>query len=413
MDRGKTFQRVDMPFKFGGNESGRGNGERLAVDPNDGDILYLGTRKNGLWKSVDAGASWRPVQSFPDVTEPPATKPEDNPWVAAAKRGAGLVFVIFDPGSGHKGAASSVIYVGASLMGRDSLFRSIDGGKSWKGVPGQPIKYRPHRAALASDGNLYITYGTVPGPWRMTDGAVWKLNTKSGGWTDITPEKPEAGERGFGYVGISVDAHNLNVLIASSFDRVHSGRGNDDLFRSTDGGKNWKPVFSGSAGGTFDYALAPYVEATPIHWMFDSQIDPANSDHAMFTTGYGGWETFNLSAMDAGKPTTWSVMSKGIEETVALDLLSPAKGAQLISAIGDYAGFVHWDLDQPAPEGSFHPPYFGNTNGLAAAEGKPEIIVRVGVASGIIPAPTSATRRMKGRPGSRRPCRSRIANLGT
>ena len=32
-DRGKTFERTDMPFKFGGNENGRGNGERLAVDP--------------------------------------------------------------------------------------------------------------------------------------------------------------------------------------------------------------------------------------------------------------------------------------------------------------------------------------------------------------------------------------------
>ena len=40
-DRGRTFQRTNVPFKFGGNETGRGNGERLAVDPNDGNILYL------------------------------------------------------------------------------------------------------------------------------------------------------------------------------------------------------------------------------------------------------------------------------------------------------------------------------------------------------------------------------------
>src|SRR5664279_4181950 len=40
-DRGKTFQRTNVPIKFGGNENGRGNGERMAVDPNDGNILYL------------------------------------------------------------------------------------------------------------------------------------------------------------------------------------------------------------------------------------------------------------------------------------------------------------------------------------------------------------------------------------
>jgi photosystem II stability/assembly factor-like uncharacterized protein len=379
-DGGKTFRRTDVPFKFGGNENGRGNGERLAVDPNDGNVLVLGTRTHGLWKSSDAGATWKRVRSFPDITEPPDPAPDPNPWIAASKRGAGLVFVIFDPRSGRKGKASTVIYAGASLIGRDNLFRSRDGGKTWKAVPGQPTQYRPHRAVLASDGNLYISYGTLPGPWRMTDGAVWKLNTKNGEWTEVTPEKPEKGDKGFGYVGVSVDAHHPEVLLASTFDRWNSGRGNDDLFRSTDGGKTWKPVFGG--GGKLDYALAPYVEATPIHWMFDVEIDPANPDHAMFTTGYGGWETFNLSAVDSGKPTMWSVMSTGIEETVALDLLSPPKGAHLISAVGDYAGCVHWDLDRPAPEGGFHPPYFGNTTGVACAENKPEVIVRVGRASG-------------------------------
>ena len=54
-DSGHTFQRTDVPFKFGGNEDGRGNGERLVVDPHDGRILYLGTRHDGLWRSQDYG----------------------------------------------------------------------------------------------------------------------------------------------------------------------------------------------------------------------------------------------------------------------------------------------------------------------------------------------------------------------
>ena len=32
-DRGKTWQVTPMPFKMGGNENGRSNGERLAIDP--------------------------------------------------------------------------------------------------------------------------------------------------------------------------------------------------------------------------------------------------------------------------------------------------------------------------------------------------------------------------------------------
>jgi hypothetical protein len=156
-----------------------------------------------------------------------------------------------------------------------------------------------------------------------------------------------------------VDAHHPKTVIASTYYRP----GGEEIFRSLDGGKTWKGIFA--SGGTYDFSLAPYVAKTPIHWLFDVEIDPANPDHAIFTTGYGGYETFNLTAMDSGKPTKWSVMSTGIEETVALDLLSPPKGAHLITAIGDYGGFVHWDLDKPAPEGSSIPPRFGNTTGLA------------------------------------------------
>ena len=370
-DRGKTFQHTNVPFKFGGNENGRGHGERLGVDPNSGNILYLGTRHDGLWKSADRAATWSKVESFPDVSEaPPAEGSQQG-------QGSGIVFVVFDPRSGVKGKVSSTIYVGVSLLGRDNLFRSKDAGKTWQPVPGAPTEYRPARAALASDGTLYISYVTGPNPYRPTDGGIWKLDTASGAWTDITPDRPDAtNNKAFGYGGVSVDAHHPKTLIASTYYRP----GGDDVFRSIDGGKTWKGVFA--SGGTYDFSLAPYVAKTPIHWLFDVEIDPANPDHAIFVTGYGGYETFNLTAIDSGKPTKWSVMSTGIEETVALDLLSPPKGAHLITAIGDYGGFVHWNLDKPAPEGSSAPPRFGNTTGLAGAENSPDIIVRVGRAAG-------------------------------
>jgi len=369
-DRGKTFQHTDVPFKFGGNENGRGHGERLAVDPNAGSILYLGTRHDGLWKSVDRAVTWSKVENFPDVTETPAAAGSQQ------GQGSGIVFVVFDPRSGVKGKPSSTIYVGVSLLGRDNLFRSKDAGKTWQPVPDAPTQYRPARAALASDGALYISYVTGPNPYRPTDGGIWKLDAASGSWTDLTPDRPDAANnKAFGYGGVSVDAHHPKTLIASTYYRP----GGEEIFRSIDGGKTWKGIFA--SGGTYDFSLAPYVAKTPIHWLFDVEIDPANSDHAIFTTGYGGYETFNLTAMDSGKPTKWSVMSTGIEETVALDLLSPPKGAHLITAIGDYGGFVHSDLDKPAPEGSSSPPRFGNTTGVAGAETSPDMIVRVGKAA--------------------------------
>ncbi|MBV5315230.1 MAG: exo-alpha-sialidase [Prolixibacteraceae bacterium] len=380
-DRGKTFVLTDVPFKMGGNEDGRGNGERMSVDPNDGRILYLGTRHAGLWKSTDGSVTWNKVESFPDVTENAPANMRDQDSIMRWRRmnqGSGVIFTLFDPQSGQARKGSSTIYVGVSLMNHNNLFRSTDGGKTWQPLPNQPLQYRPTHAVLASNGNLFVTYGNSPGPSRMVDGGVWKLNTKTDEWTEITPDKPDPKSRAFGYAAVSVDTHNPDVLIVSSFNRYGIEKG-DEIFRSLDGGKSWNKVFAG--GGTFDYTLAPYVKRTGVHWMFDIEIDPANPDHALFTTGYGGHETFNLSDMDEGKPIKWSIMSTGIEETVALELLSPGKGAPLITAIGDYGGFVHWDLDKSVAEGNFDNPHFGNTNGIACAAKNPEIIVRVGRAT--------------------------------
>jgi len=373
-DQGRTFQRTNVPIKFGGNENGRGNGERMMVDPNDGHVLFLGTRHAGLWKSVDGAATWKKVETFPaDVLKRSDEEAKLPFWIGGGR--SSISFVVFDPASGSKAKASRTLYAGVSVMGKPGLYRSLDGGETWAAVPGQPTAYRPNHAVLAQDGNLYITYGTDPGPMAMEDGALWKLNTKTGAWTDLTPDKPGHGRK-FGYAAVSVDAHNPQVLIVSSFYRPQTGLSGDDIFRSIDGGKTWKTVFG--SGGQYDYTLAPYVQRTGIHWLFDIEIDPANPDHAMFTTGYGGWETFNLTEMDKGKPTTWSVMSTGIEETVALALCSPTKGAPVVTAIGDYSGNVHWDLDKPEPNGSPLHPFLRNTSDVVAAEKNPEVMVRVG-----------------------------------
>ncbi|HVZ85891.1 MAG TPA: exo-alpha-sialidase [Polyangia bacterium] len=369
-DRGRTFARTNVPIKFGGNEAGRGNGERMAVDPNDGRVLFPGTRHAGLWKSTDGAVTWNRVTTFPaDVLQLPPEEAKLPAWSGGGR--SSIVFVVFDPSSGAQGTPTRTIYAGVSVMGRPGLLRSDDGGVSWKPVAGQPTKYRPNHAVLAADGNLFISYGTDPGPMPMVDGAIWKLDTHAGRWTDITPDKPTA-DRKFGYGAVAVDAHDPKALIASSFYRPKG----EEVFRTTDGGASWKPVFAG--GGVYDYAKAPYVKDTDIHWLFDIEIDPSNRDHALFTTGYGGWETHDLTNVDKGRPTHWTVMSPGIEETVALALYSPTKGAPLVTAIGDYSGFVHRDLDKPAPDGNPKPPFLGNTKDVGGAERNPTVMVRVG-----------------------------------
>ena len=357
-NQGRTWQRTEVPFKMGGNEPGRFNGERLVVNPKDDRILFFGSRRDGLWKSPDRGATWSQVTAFPTIEEPKLAS--SRRWFGA--RPVGIVCVLYD---------GATIYAAVSTLGTN-LFRSADGGDSWQPVPNQPIGLRPNHIVRASDGTLYLSYGKQPGPEFMSDGAVWKFDPRNDKWSDITPVKPADDGQPFGYGAVAVDANNPQVLLATTFCHWHP---HDEVFRSTNGGASWKPLL---ATARFDHSIAPYTTERTPHWMGSVVINPSNSNEAWFTTGYGLWCCTNLTAADAGGRTDWIFADQGLEETVPLALISPPKGAHLLSGVGDIDGFRHDDLDASPAQGSFSGPRFGNTESLAFAAQKPSLIVRTG-----------------------------------
>ncbi|HUJ09234.1 MAG TPA: cellulase [Verrucomicrobiae bacterium] len=375
-DRGRTWQVTEVPFKMGGNEPGRFNGERLAVDPHDGRILFFGSRHDGLWKSADRGATWSPLYKFPKIDTTELPPPE---LMANARRfrfrwtppEIGIVFVQFDPHSGVAGKPTPTIYAGVSTT-QTNFFRSNDGGMNWQPVPQQPLGLRPNHAVLSSDGIMYLTYGKEAGPTAMTDGAVWKFNTHRNTWTNITPLKSPDDNQPFGYGAVTVDTKHPATVVVTTFGRWHP---HDEIFRSTNGGASWTALLQNA---TWDYSSAPYTKSRVPHWMGSVQVDPFASNHILFTTGYGIWGCQNLTEADAGKPTAWTFCDDGLEETVPLALISPPEGAHLLSGLGDIDGFRHDNFDQSPPQGTFAGAHFGNTEDLAFAANMPSTIVRTG-----------------------------------
>ena len=377
-DYGKTFRRVDVPILMGGNEGGRANGERMMVDPKNSDVIYFGTRLNGLWMSTNRGADWHQVKSFPELTE--TFDPNDRGgWMGI--NGSGIDCVVFAPDAklDKDKDATQTIYVTCSQKEGDNLFVSKDGGMTWTAVAKQPTGLRPTHMILSADGQLYITYADTPGPSTMHDGAVWKYDTRKGKWQDVTPLRVGAdGKAGFGYAAVSVDPRNANhVLVTTHCLWGKGGNHGDEIFRSMDAGKTWLPIYK--HGYEDDNSLAPYTKVAPLHWMLDIEIDPFNSEHAIFTTGFGGWETFNLSDVEKeGGKVKWSIMSTGIEETVPLELYCPPSGAHLLTGVGDYGGFTYYDVTKPVETGANNKPNFGNTDGVCGAWHKPELMLRCG-----------------------------------
>lgn len=361
-DQGRTWVRTDMPFKLGGNEDGRSMGERLAVDPNDDRILYFGSRRNGLWRSDDFGAAWKPVDSFP---------------IRGAGSGKAIAFVVFDARGGSRNSATSVAYIGVGSAD-DNLFATKDGGKTWQAVTGAPKGLWPHHGVLTSGGSLILTYGRGPGPNGVTDGSVWKYDTAGGVWTDITPAPPNKnGEGPFGYAGLAVDARRPDAIMVSTMDRWSAG---DTLYRTTDGGKTWKDL---KPGAVRDSSLSPFLNwgkptADLGHWIGALALDPFRSGHVLYGTGATMWGSDDADGIDGGKPTHWTVRAQGIEETAVMDLISPPAGAHLLSALGDIGGFRHDDLTVSPRSGMRTNPTFNTTTGMDFAERAPEIVARVG-----------------------------------
>ena len=119
-----------------------------------------------------------------------------------------------------------------------------------------------------------------------------------------------------------------------------------------------------------DAAGVPWLKGHAIHWAGSVEFDPQDPRAVWVTSGNGVFRTADVDAV----PTTWTFTVDGLEETVPLGLVSRA-GYPLVSAIGDYDGFVH---DDPARHGRIHEPQIGTTTGLAAAGGRPLSMARLG-----------------------------------
>ncbi|WP_223192221.1 glycoside hydrolase [Paenibacillus sedimenti] len=385
-DKGQTWQRTPLPFKLGGNMPGRSMGERLVIDPNDNRILYLGTRSgNGLWKSTDYGVTWNKVESFTAK----GSVSEDF-----FKDPLGIVWVTFDPSTGSKGHATQTIYAGVAER-ENSIYKSTDGGQTWAPVPNQPNQgFLPHHGKLASNGILYVTYTHDVGPFNGGQGSVWKLDTKTGVWTDISPTG--AGDTSNPYGGLAIDARNPNTLMVATMNKWWP---DENIYRSMDGGATWKPFTTYDSSVrtdqyTIDYSLAPWLDwgvkkQTPeispkLGWMIGSlEIDPFNSDRMLYGTGATLYGADNVTAFDNGGKINIKVYANGIEETAVLGVVSPPSGAQLLSAMGDIGGFRHEDLGK-APN-MITNPYIGTSTDLDYAELNPNLVVRVGNASNADP----------------------------
>jgi xyloglucan-specific exo-beta-1,4-glucanase len=376
-DKGKTWQTTVLPFKNGGNMPGRGMGERLAVDPrNNRNVYFAAEGGNGLWRSTDYGATWGKVTAFPNAGNYVQDPNDTNGYL---NQNQGLTWVTFDP-------ATPAVYVGVADKA-NPVYRSTDGGTTWQRVAGQPTGYLAHKGVVQGK-YLFISTSDTGGPYDGGAGQVYRLDTQTGTWTDITPNKIDGY---YGYSGLTVDNQKPGTLMVAT---QISWWPDTIFFRSTDYGATWTRIWdftsypSVDKRYTMDISANPWLdfnnnpqppESTPkLGWMNESlAIDPFNSDRLFYGTGATVYHTTQLTNWDRNATFTIKPAAKGLEETAVLDLASPPTGAPLVSALGDIGGFFHASLDT-VPANFHDTPSLGSNTSLDFAELTPTVFARVG-----------------------------------
>ena len=350
-DYGSTFTRTELPdFRVDGNGMGRGNGERLAVDPKNSDIVYAGFMSSGgMIKSTDGGATY----TILDLGTDTLTSNQN-----------GICSIVIDPNSGDDSSCST-IYAAISRKGDYNIYKSTDAGATWAPVEDAPQGLMVQRMKYNGDGKIVITYADAEGPWNnnRSSGGIRMLNMADDTFTDITPKKQAYGD-------VVIDPNNPDRMAACS-ENIYvpqpTGAFGDEFYTTTDGGKTWTLL---NDTMTFNANGVDWLSTTSMHWCSSMAIDPNNTDRIMVVSGNGIYACDNI--WDAAPE--FYFFAKGVEETVPFELVS-IPGGELVTVIGDYDGFSQ---ESAEVYGKVHSSIAGSMTGVAVAAANTDVWVKCG-----------------------------------
>jgi photosystem II stability/assembly factor-like uncharacterized protein len=206
------------------------------ADDNGKRTIYIGAASGGVWKSEDAGATWRPI------FEHEATASIGD--VAVAPSDHNIVWV----GTGEDN------FFRAGIAGT-GIYKSVDAGKTWRqmglndsGTIGRILVHptNPNIVYVAAQGHEW-TPNEMRGVYKTTDGGRT--------WVKSFYRSPNTGA-----VDLAMDPSDPNTLYAAmnqrmrrkwTDPRVEPGNDEGGIWKTTDAGKTWTAANDGLTSAQF------------------------------------------------------------------------------------------------------------------------------------------------------------------
>ena len=244
--------------------------------PTDPMIIYAGSAGGGVWKSNDAGTTFYPI--FDDHAQ-------------------SIGAVELDPND-----PNNTIYVGTgepwprnSVSVGDGLYKSTDGGNNWKKI-GLENSERIANIIVNPKNSNEIFVAVLGALWSdSNERGVYKSSDGGVTWENILYLNESTG-----CADLAMDPSNPNILYASMWEfrrtgwSFNSGGDNSALYKSTDGGKNWKKIHNGFPEGKLGRLAIGVAKSNPntLYTVIESE---KNEDKGLYKSVDGGenWKQMN------------------------------------------------------------------------------------------------------------------------
>jgi photosystem II stability/assembly factor-like uncharacterized protein len=269
----ETFSGLE--FRLIGPAVASGRVSAFAVNPKNRAEYYVGVASGGTWKTSNAGTTWTPVFDGQGSYSIGAVVLDPND--------ASVVWV----GTGENNSQRSVGY-------GDGVYRSDDGGKSWKNLG---LKKSEHIGRIAIDPqDSKVVYVAAEGPLWGPGGDRGLYKTTDGGkdWKAVLTISENTG-----VVDVALDPSNPDILYAAAYQRrrhvftLIDGGPESAIYKSTDAGASWNKLKSGLPKedmGRIGLAVSP-VDPNVIY----ATIEAANGTGGIFRSKDKGatWDRRN------------------------------------------------------------------------------------------------------------------------
>ncbi len=289
--------------------------------------VYIGTAGGGVWKTTNAGASFKPIfdkycQSIGAI----AIDPSDP----------NIVYV----GTGESNMRNSV------SIG-NGIYKSTDAGDNWMRIG---LDSTEHISKIIIDPkDSKIIYVAVPGPLWSDSPHRGLYKSMDGGksWTKVLYVDEKTG-----CADIAVHPQNPNIIYATTWQfrrkayAFESGGKGSAIYKSEDAGLHWKKLNKGLPEGDFGRVALTLAPSAPDHLL--AIVESKNTGLYISEDGGDSWKSQSATLNVVSRPFYFSTLV--IDPTDAKRVYRPAfsfsysdDGGYSWSDASNDGGWVHSD----------------------------------------------------------------------